>query len=261
MPEIKRPLQAKAHEKSTVDHVIAIMSGKGGVGKSMVTSLTALATAQSGWNAGILDGDITGPSIPRAFGLNRGFEMVGKEPHARESNAGIQIVSANLILDHEEDPILWKGPMVGQAVTQFWTDFVYSNVDYLFVDMPPGTGDVPLTVFQSLPVEGVIIVTSPQDLVSMIVGKAINMCQMMGIPIIGIVENMSYFEAPDTGKQYKIFGDSHIEALCKEKGVDLLARLPIDPSLAELMDSGRIEEADTSSFRPVVDKIVQMTRK
>lgn len=261
MPEMNRPLQKKAHEKSTIDHVIAVMSGKGGVGKSMVTSLAAMATARSGWNVGILDGDITGPSIPWAFGLDKGFPMAGKVPHARESNAGIQIVSANLILGHEEDPVLWKGPMVGQAVTQFWTDFVYSNVDYLFVDMPPGTGDVPLTVFQSLPVEGVIIVTSPQDLVSMIVGKAINMCQMMGIPIVGLVENMSYFQAPDTGKKYKIFGDSHIEEVCADKGLDLLAQVPINPDLARLMDQGRIEEADTDLFKPLVDKIVKMTRK
>lgn len=249
------------HEKSRIDHVIAVMSGKGGVGKSMVTSLSALAMEKSGWNAAILDADITGPSIPKAFGLGKGLSMRDGLAYARETSSGIQVVSTNLILEKEVDPVIWKGPMVGTAVKQFWTDIVYSNVDYMFVDMPPGTGDVPLTVFQTLPVDGVIIVTSPQDLVSMIVKKAVNMCLMMGIPILGIIENMSYFKAPDTGKEYKIFGESHIEEVCKENNLDLLARLAINPDLAKLMDQGRIEEADISPFKQMIEKLGKMKVK
>ncbi len=248
----------KPNEKSRIDKVIAVMSGKGGVGKSTVTSLSALAMEKSGWNAAILDADITGPSIPKAFGLSKGLEMMDGLAHARETNSGIQVVSTNLILERDVDPIIWKGPMVGMAVKQFWTDIVYSNVDYMFVDMPPGTGDVPLTVFQTLPLDGVILVTSPQDLVSMIVEKAMNMCLMMGIPILGVIENMSYFKAPDTGNEYKIFGESHIEEICKEKKLDLLAQLPINPGIAELMDKGKIEEADVSHFDKLVDKLEKL---
>lgn len=258
---LKRPQKIEANKKSRVDHVIAVMSGKGGVGKSMVTALSALASEQSGWRSAILDADITGPSIPRAFGLGKGLEYQDKEPHARQTNSGIQVVSTNLILEHEEDPILWKGPMVAQAIHQFWTDVVFQNVDFLFVDMPPGTGDVPLTVFQSLPIDGVIIVTTPQDLVSMIVAKAVNMAQMMGIPIVGMVENMAYFEAPDTGKRYEVFGPSRAKALCQEKKIPLLAQLPIQPDLARLMDEGKIEEADTRPFRDLVRRIEEMTGK
>ena len=249
------------HEKSRIDKLIAVMSGKGGVGKSTVTSLAALAMEKSGWNAAILDADITGPSIPKAFGLSKGLEMLDGVAHARESNSGIQIVSTNLILERDVEPVIWKGPMVGMAVKQFWTDIVYSNVDYMFVDMPPGTGDVPLTVFQTLPLDGVILVTSPQDLVSMIVEKAMNMCLMMGIPIIGVIENMSYFKAPDTGKEYKIFGESHIEEICREKKLDLLARLPINPGITQLMDKGRIEEADVGPFKKLVDKLEELKAK
>lgn len=247
------------HEKSRIRHIIAVMSGKGGVGKSMVTSLTALAMQRTGRDTAILDADITGPSIPHAFGLQGGLTRRGDTPYARRTESGIQIVSTNLILPHDTDPVLWKGALIGSAIQQFWTDVVYEDVEYLFVDMPPGTGDVPLTVFQTLPVDGVLIITSPQELVSMVVEKAINMTKMMQIPIFGIIENMSYFEAPDTGKQYAVFGESSIATVAAQNGLPLLARLPIDPQLTHLIDAGRVEEADTEAFRPILSAILERT--
>ncbi len=247
------------HEKSRIRHIIAVMSGKGGVGKSMVTSLTALAMQRTGRDSAILDADITGPSIPHAFGLQGGLTRRGDTPYARRTESGIQIVSTNLILPHDTDPVLWKGALIGSAIQQFWTDVVYEDVEYLFVDMPPGTGDVPLTVFQTLPVDGVLIITSPQELVSMVVEKAINMTKMMQIPVFGIIENMSYFEAPDTGKQYAVFGESSIATVAAQNGLPLLARLPIDPQLTHLIDAGRVEEADTEAFRPILSAIFERT--
>ncbi len=247
------------HEKSRIRHIIAVMSGKGGVGKSMVTSLTALAMQRTGRDSAILDADITGPSIPHAFGLQGGLTRRGDTPYARRTESGIQIVSTNLILPHDTDPVLWKGALIGSAIQQFWTDVVYEDVEYLFVDMPPGTGDVPLTVFQTLPVDGVLIITSPQELVSMVVEKAINMTKMMQIPVSGIIENMSYFEAPDTGKQYAVFGESSIATVAAQNGLPLLARLPIDPQLTHLIDAGRVEEADTEAFRPILSAIFERT--
>lgn len=247
------------HEKSRIRHIIAVMSGKGGVGKSMVTSLTALAMQRTGRDSAILDADITGPSIPHAFGLQGGLTRRGDTPYARRTESGIQIVSTNLILPHDTDPVLWKGALIGSAIQQFWTDVVYEDVEYLFVDMPPGTGDVPLTVFQMLPVDGVLIITSPQELVSMVVEKAINMTKMMQIPVFGIIENMSYFEAPDTGKQYAVFGESSIATVAAQNGLPLLARLPIDPQLTHLIDAGRVEEADTEAFRPILSAILERT--
>ncbi|WP_276874471.1 Mrp/NBP35 family ATP-binding protein [Levyella massiliensis] len=247
------------HEKSRIRHIIAVMSGKGGVGKSMVTSLTALAMQRTGRDSAILDADITGPSIPHAFGLQGGLTRRGDTPYARRTESGIQIVSTNLILPHDTDPVLWKGALIGSAIQQFWTDVVYEDVEYLFVDMPPGTGDVPLTVFQTLPVDGVLIITSPQELVSMVVEKAINMTKMMQIPVFGIIENMSYFEAPDTGKQYAVFGESSIATVAAQNGLPLLARLPIDPQLTNLIDAGRVEEADTEAFRPILSAILERT--
>lgn len=247
------------HEKSRIRHIIAVMSGKGGVGKSMVTSLTALAMQRTGRDSAILDADITGPSIPHAFGLQGGLARRGDTPYARRAESGIQIVSTNLILPHDTDPVLWKGALIGSAIQQFWTDVVYEDVEYLFVDMPPGTGDVPLTVFQTLPVDGVLIITSPQELVSMVVEKAINMTKMMQIPVFGIIENMSYFEAPDTGKQYAVFGESSIATVAAQNGLPLLARLPIDPQLTHLIDAGRVEEADTEAFRPILSAILERT--
>lgn len=247
------------HKKSRIRHIIAVMSGKGGVGKSMVTSLTALAMQRTGRDSAILDADITGPSIPHAFGLQGGLTRRGDTPYARRAESGIQIVSTNLILPHDTDPVLWKGALIGSAIQQFWTDVVYEDVEYLFVDMPPGTGDVPLTVFQTLPVDGVLIITSPQELVSMVVEKAINMTKMMQIPVFGIIENMSYFEAPDTGKQYAVFGESSIATVAAQNGLPLLARLPIDPQLTHLIDAGRVEEADTEAFRPILSAILERT--
>lgn len=247
------------HEKSRIRHIIAVMSGKGGVGKSMVTSLTALAMQRTGRDSAILDADITGPSIPHAFGLQGGLTRRGDTPYARRTESGIQIVSTNLILPHDTDPVLWKGALIGSAIQQFWTDVVYEDVEYLFVDMPPGTGDVPLTVFQTLPVDGVLIITSPQELVSMVAEKAINMTKMMQIPVFGIIENMSYFEAPDTGKQYAVFGESSIATVAAQNGLPLLARLPIDPQLTHLIDAGRVEEADTEAFRPILSAILERT--
>lgn len=247
------------HEKSRIRHIIAVMSGKGGVGKSMVTSLTALAMQRTGLDSAILDADITGPSIPHAFGLQGGLTRRGDTPYARRTESGIQIVSTNLILPHDTDPVLWKGALIGSAIQQFWTDVVYEDVEYLFVDMPPGTGDVPLTVFQTLPVDGVLIITSPQELVSMVVEKAINMTKMMQIPVFGIIENMSYFEAPDTGEQYAVFGESSIATVAAQNGLPLLARLPIDPQLTNLIDAGRVEEADTEAFRPILSAILERT--
>ena len=229
---------------STVKKVIGIVSGKGGVGKSMVTSMMAVAMNRKDKRTAILDADITGPSIPRAFGLDQ--EMVMTTPDGSlmipaVSMNGIQIMSANLLLDHATDPVIWKGPEIARSVKQFWTETLWEDIDYMFVDMPPGTGDVPLTVFQSLPVDGIIIVTSPQELVSMIVAKAVNMAKKMDIPILGVVENMSYLVCPDCGKKISVFGESHIDEVAAKEGIKVLAKLPIDPEVAQLMDAGKIE--------------------
>ena len=229
---------------STVKKVIGIVSGKGGVGKSMVTSMMAVAMNRKDKRTAILDADITGPSIPRAFGLDQ--EMVMTTPDGSlmipaVSMNDIQIMSANLLLDHATDPVIWRGPVIAGAVKQFWTETLWEDIDYMFVDMPPGTGDVPLTVFQSLPVDGIIIVTSPQELVSMIVAKAVNMAKKMDIPIRGLVENMSYLVCPDCGKKISVFGESHIDEVAAKEGIKVLAKLPIDPEVAQLMDAGKIE--------------------
>ncbi|MDO4266220.1 MAG: Mrp/NBP35 family ATP-binding protein [Eubacteriales bacterium] len=241
--------------ESKVKHVYAIMSGKGGVGKSLVTSLLAVAFNKKGYRTAILDADITGPSIPMAFGVDgTGLDVTqdGNLMIPVESMNGTQIVSANLLLRNDTDPIIWRGAMIAGAVKQFWSETLWKDVDYMFVDMPPGTGDVPLTVFQSLPVDGIIVVTSPQELVSMIVAKAVNMAKKMDIPIVGLVENMSYFEAPDTHKRYQIFGESHLEETAKEYNLGVLAKLPIDPDVAAMIDAGKAEYIDTS----VLDKAV-----
>ena len=237
--------QAKAHDLSHVKKVIAVVSGKGGVGKSLVTSSLACAMRARGKKVGILDADITGPSIPKAFGIHT--RAMGSELglYPVDSEGGVQVMSLNLLTENETDPVIWRGPVIAGTVKQFWTDVIWGEVDYLFVDMPPGTGDVPLTVFQSLPVDGIIVVTSPQDLVSMIVTKAVKMAEMMNIPVLGLVENYSYFQCPDCGKQHKIFGESHIDSVAVEHGLKVLARLPMDPALAAACDAGKIE-----SFQP-----------
>ena len=236
-------LQAQPNPKSKIGKVIAVVSGKGGVGKSTVSAMLATAMQRTGRRAGVLDADITGPSIPKAFGVSECASADEEGIYPAVTESGIQIMSVNLLLEHEDDPVLWRGPIIAGAVKQFWTDVVWENVDYLFVDMPPGTGDVPLTVFQSLPVDGIIVVTSPQDLVSMIVGKAVKMAKMMNIPVLGIVENYSYLACPDCGKHISVFGESHIDEVAAHYELPVLAKLPIDPKLAEAVDAGKIEDA------------------
>ena len=232
----------KLHEGASVKKVIAVVSGKGGVGKTLVTCLLASEMQRRGYRTAVLDADITGPSVPKSFGL-KGQAFGGEDfIYPVTSGGGTQVMSINLILDSETQPVVWRGPVIAGAVTQFWTDVMWDEVDFMFVDMPPGTGDVPLTVFQSLPVDGVVIVTSPQDLVSMIVAKAVNMAKMMKIPVLGIVENMSFFRCPECGKEYPIFGQSHVDEAAKKFSIPHVARLPIDPSVASLVDAGKIEE-------------------
>ncbi len=251
-------LLAAANPKSSVRKVVAVVSGKGGVGKSTVTSLLATALSRRGRRAAILDADITGPSIPKAFGVTECREATEDGIVPAISDGGVQIMSINLLLDDETSPVLWRGPILAGAVKQFWTDVIWEDVDCLFVDMPPGTGDVPLTVFQSLPIDGVIVVATPQDLVSMIVAKAVNMAKMMNVPVLGFVENYSYYECPDCGKRVELFGRSHLDELAMETGIPILARLPIDPAVAALVDQGRIEEADVPALTPAVDRVEKL---
>lgn len=234
-------LQVAANQYSSIDKVIGVVSGKGGVGKSLVTSLLAVAMTRKGYHSAILDADITGPSIPKAFGVTGKLEACEEGILPKTSDTGIDMVSINFLLDHPDDPVIYRGPIIAETVKQFWADVVWQDVDYMFVDMPPGTGDVPLTVFQSLPVDGIVVVTSPQDLVSMIVGKAVKMAKMMDVPLLGVIENYSYLECPDCGKRIEVFGKSKVEAVAAEYGLPVLARLPIDPSLAEAVDEGEIE--------------------
>ena len=228
--------------QSSVKKVIGVVSGKGGVGKSLVTSLMACKMRARNNRVGILDADITGPSIPKAFGIHG---MVGVTADQlmlpRTTSTGIEILSSNLILEHETDPVIWRGPVVGGVIKQFWSEALWKDIDYMFVDMPPGTGDVPLTVFQTLPVDGIIIVSSPQELVGMIVGKAVQMAEMMKVPILGIVENMSYVLCPDCGKHINVFGDSHVDEIADKYKLPVLAKMPIDPELAKEADAGMIE--------------------
>ena len=248
-------LLAQLNPKSTVKKVIAVVSGKGGVGKSTVTAMLAVAMAREGKRVGILDADITGPSAPTAFGVTecQGANDDGLYPAL--TRTGIQVMSINLLLDHPGDPVVWRGPVIAGAVKQFWTDVIWEDVDYLFVDMPPGTGDVPLTVFQSLPANGIVIVTSPQDLVSMIVNKAVKMANMMHIPVLGFVENYSYLQCPDCGKKINVFGKSHLDEIAAENGLPILARLPIDPAVAEAYDHGQMETIPTDALAPAIEAI------
>lgn len=248
-------LLAQLNPRSSVKKVIAVVSGKGGVGKSTVTSMLAVAMARKGKRVGVLDADITGPSAPTAFGVSecQGANDDGLYPAL--TRGGIQVMSINLLLDNPGDPVVWRGPVIASAVKQFWTDVIWEDVDYLFVDMPPGTGDVPLTVFQSLPVDGIVIVTSPQDLVSMIVTKAVRMAEMMHIPVLGFVENYSYLECPDCGKKIKVFGEGHLDEVAQNLGLPVLARLPIDPKVAEAYDNGLMETVNTDLMTPVVEAI------
>ena len=248
-------LQQPLRPGSRVDKVIAVVSGKGGVGKSLVTSLLACEMQRRGHQAAVLDADITGPSIPQAFGVHGGA-MGGEDfLYANRTRTGIEIMSINLLLPNETDPVVWRGPVIAGAVTQFWTDVQWDNVNYMFVDMPPGTGDVPLTVFQSLPVDGIIIVTTPQDLVTMIVKKAFNMAKLMNIPVLGLVENMSYVLCPDCGRQIKVFGESHIDETARELGVPVLGRIPMEEKTAKLVDEGAAELVGDKYVKDAVEAI------
>ncbi|MDD3220207.1 MAG: Mrp/NBP35 family ATP-binding protein [Lachnospiraceae bacterium] len=244
-----------ANPKSTIRKVVGVVSGKGGVGKSLVTSMLAVAMQRQGYQSAILDADITGPSIPKMFGIDE--KAVGNDEGLLPavSKTGLEIMSVNLLLDNPEDPVIWRGPVIAGVVKQFWSDVIWQDVDCMFVDMPPGTGDVPLTVFQSIPLDGIIIVASPQDLVSMVVEKAAKMADKMGIPILGMVENMSYFKCPDCGKKHAIFGDSHIDAAAAEHGVDTVVKLPINPDFAALSDAGRIEDYVAEEMNEMVARL------
>ena len=246
-----------ATQYSAVKKVIGVVSGKGGVGKSLVTALLAVATRRRGFETAVLDADITGPSIPQIFGLH--VKAFGDERGIlpTETAMGIKTMSVNLLLDNETDPVVWRGPIIGGTVKQFWTDVVWGEVDYMFVDMPPGTGDVALTVFQSLPVDGIVIVASPQELVGMIVSKAVKMAQMMNIPVLGLVENMSYAVCPDCGKKISVFGESHADEIAEKFGIPHVARIPIDPALAALCDAGRIEANQGQWLNELADELTK----
>ena len=242
-----KSLLVAPHPNSKIGKVIGVVSGKGGVGKSMVTDLLAVEFARRGYHCGILDADITGPSIPKAFGITE--KAQGNETTifpVKSKKYGVDIMSINVLLENESDPVVWRGPVIGGTVRQFWSDTLWDNVDYLFVDMPPGTGDVALTVFQNIPIDGIVVVTSPQDLVSMIVGKAMKMASLMNIPVLGLVENMSYALCPDCGKKIHVFGESHIGEITEEYHVPVLAQMPINPSLASACDNGTVEDLDCS---------------
>jgi len=245
MSEVKtqapHDFSVKLHAASEVKKVFAVVSGKGGVGKSLVTSLLAVSMQRLGYHTAIMDADVTGPSIPKIFGIREKARADELGLYPVRTRTGIDMMSINLLLENDTDPVVWRGPIIAGTVKQFWSDVIWDKVDYMFIDLPPGTGDVPLTVFQSLPVDGIIVVTSPQELVSMIVAKAVKMAEMMNIPVVGLVENMSYFQAPDTGTQYKVFGDSHIEEIAQKHDLKILGKLPIDPKLAQACDQGRIE--------------------
>ena len=243
------------NELASVKKVIGVVSGKGGVGKSLVTSLMAVTMQRRGYKSAVLDADITGPSIPKVFGISGRAQGNEAGIFPAVSKLGTQIMSINLLLENDTDPVVWRGPIIAGAVKQFWTDVIWDDVDYMFVDMPPGTGDVPLTVFQSLPVDGIIVVTSPQELVGMIVGKAVKMAEMLNIPILGIVENMSYFECPNCKEKHYILGESHIDELARKFGIDTLSQIPFDPKLAAACDKGMIELFDGNWLENTADKL------
>lgn len=251
----KESLIEPCNSKSRIGKVIGVVSGKGGVGKSMVTAMLSVAMKRREQNVAILDADITGPSVPKMFGVKGPVNGDGEGIFPAVAKTGIEIMSLNLLLDDETTPVVWRGPVIAGTVKQFWTDVFWGDIDWMFVDMPPGTGDVPLTVFQSIPLDGIVIVTSPQELVSMIVSKAVRMASLMNIPVLGIVENMSYLKCPDCGKEIKVFGDSHVDEVAKEYGLDVLARVPIDPALAGLADKGAIELMELPCAEEAADKL------
>ncbi len=244
-----------ANPLSHIKKVIGVVSGKGGVGKSLVTSMLAASVVKNGKTAAVLDADITGPSIPRMFGIHGKAYGTDQGLIPVESETGVKMMSINLLLENETDPVVWRGPIIAGTVKQFWNEVVWGDVDCMFVDMPPGTGDVPLTVFQSLPVDGIVVVTSPQELVGMIVGKAVKMAELLNIPVIGLVENMSYFECPDCHKKHAIFGDSHVTELAEQYGISSVAKIPMDPQIAALCDAGKVEAIDAAWLESVLSAI------
>lgn len=256
--EVQSNFLENPHPQSSIKKVIGVISGKGGVGKSMVTSMLAVTMNRRNHKVAILDADITGPSIPKSFGIREKARGNGDGLLPVKSKTGIDIMSINLILENTSDPVVWRGPIIAGTVKQFWTDVIWEDIDYMFVDMPPGTGDVPLTVFQSIPIDGIIVVTSPQELVSMIVEKAVKMAEMMNIPIVGIVENMSFFKCPDCEKEHKIFGDSKIEENIKRHGLEVVAKLPIDPKIASMIDKGMIELYKDDLFVNIAEILEKM---
>ena len=253
----KESMVEPCNKYSNVKHVIGIVSGKGGVGKSLVTSMLSVLTNREGYNTAILDADLTGPSIPKIFGVKPGVDGTDDGIIPPVTKTGIELMSINLLLNEETAPVVWRGPVIANTVKQFWTDVIWDDVDYMYVDMPPGTGDVPLTVFQSLPIDGIIIVTSPQELVSMIVEKAVNMAALMNVPVLGLVENMSYLSCPDCGKKIEVFGKSHIDEVAKTHNLDVLARIPIDPEIAALCDAGELEKMNKDYLNGAIAKILE----
>ena len=246
------------HPMSSIKKVIGVVSGKGGVGKSMVTSMMAVLLNRRGHTTAILDADVTGPSIPKAFGVKEKAQGSEEGLYPAQTKTGIRVMSVNMLLETETTPVIWRGPVIAGVVKQFWTDVVWGDVDFLFVDMPPGTGDVPLTVFQSIPLDGIIVVTSPQELVSVIVEKAVNMAKMMNIPVLGLVENMSYVTCPDCGKEIHVFGESHLEEIAARSGLAVLGRLPMDPALARVADQGVVELFEGSWLDDAAEKLEEL---
>ena len=257
----EKDLLAPLNKYSSIKHVYAIMSGKGGVGKSSVTASLATAMAKKGFKVGIMDADITGPSIPKAFGLNTRAVGDGESLFPEFTLGGIKVMSLNLLLENPADPVIWRGSLLGGVVKQFWSDVNWGELDYLFIDMPPGTGDVPLTVFQSIPVDGIVVVTAPQDLVSLIVTKAVRMADMMHKPILGVVENYSYFQCDKCGEKHYIFGQSNLDQVAASLGVKVLAQIPMDPAMAQAMDQGAVENLAHNYLDPVADQILEHEKK
>lgn len=260
----KRDFHVDLHKGSSVKKVIGIVSGKGGVGKSLVTSLLASKVCKDGFKTAILDADITGPSIPESFGMGDERATALENEDALNpvvTDSGIQLMSMNFLLQNETDPVIWRGPVIAGAVKQFWTDVIWHDVDFMFVDMPPGTGDVPLTVFQSLPIDGIIVVSSPQQLVRVIVEKAVNMANMMNIPVLGLVENMSYVKCPDCGKEITVFGKSNIDEIAKSFNIPVLARLPMEESTSRAVDAGDVESIDMPELKSAAEKVEALLKK
>ena len=248
----------ETNELNSIKKVIGVVSGKGGVGKSLVTAMLAVLMNRKGYGTGILDADITGPSIPKMFGITRKAQTNELGIFPEKTRNDMRVMSINLLLEKDDAPVIWRGPLLAGAVKQFWTDVIWGDVDFLFIDMPPGTGDVPLTVFQSIPLDGIVIVTSPQELVSMIVKKAYNMARQMGIPVLGVVENMSYVKCPDCGKEIKLFGESNLIETAKNLGLDILGRVPVDPDMAQLADKGEFERFSNNYLTDAAGKIETM---